>query len=244
MQHFDIVVFGAHPDDAERHMGGAIAHLVRNGKQVKLISLTSGEMGTHGDATTRRQEFFAAARVLGVEAQLMHYVDTGIEHSRTSQLEIARLIRAHQPSVVFAPYPERGPVLHGLSAHSDHYTAGALVTQAIQLAQLAKVDASPPHKVPHMLYYMLPPQVVPNLLIAISDEDMDMALRAIACHESQLASYTGTVPLTEYLKAQRWHTARQYGVVLPNGCHLAEGFVHLGPLVLRGESLHALFRKV
>lgn len=245
MQKYEVLVFCAHPDDAERHMGGCIAHLARSGKQVLMVSLTSGEMGTHGDPVTRKQEFQASAKVLGVDGLLMHFMDTGVENNRASQLAIARLIRAHQPSALFAPYPERGPVLHGVYAHGDHCTTGEVVTQAILLAKLKKVDESvSPHKVQHLLYYMLPPNVPPNVLVAISDEDMRIALRSIACHESQLASYTGDVPLAEYLTSVRRVLCRQYGAALPNGCHLAEGFVHLGPLVLRGDSLNALFRTV
>ncbi|MFA6043036.1 MAG: PIG-L family deacetylase [Patescibacteria group bacterium] len=244
MQKYEVLVFCAHPDDAERHMGGTLAHLARSGRQVLMISLTSGEMGTHGDSVTRKQEFQASAKVLGVDGLLMHFMDTGVENTRTGQLEIARLMRAHQPSVVFAPFPVCGSILHGVSAHTDHYTTGELVTQSILLAKLAKVDATPPHRVEHLLYYMLPPDVAPNVLIGISDEDLRVGMQAIACHESQLASYTGDVPLAEYLTSVRRVQCRQYGVRLPNGCHVAEGFLHLGPLVLRGNSLNVLFGKV
>lgn len=42
----DVLVFAAHPDDAELNAGGTIAALVTQGKKVGIIDLTKGEMGT------------------------------------------------------------------------------------------------------------------------------------------------------------------------------------------------------
>ena len=38
----DVIVFGAHPDDAELAMGGTITKLASNGLNVGLIDLTQG----------------------------------------------------------------------------------------------------------------------------------------------------------------------------------------------------------
>jgi len=40
----DILVFGAHPDDAELGAGGTIAKEVAKGKKVGIIDLTRGEL--------------------------------------------------------------------------------------------------------------------------------------------------------------------------------------------------------
>ena len=62
----DILVFGAHPDDAELGAGGTIAKEVAKGKKVGIIDLTRGELGTRGTAEIRDKEASAAAEIFGV----------------------------------------------------------------------------------------------------------------------------------------------------------------------------------
>lgn len=62
----DILVFGAHPDDAELGAGGTIAKEVSRGKKVGIIDLTRGELGTRGTAEIRDQEAARAADVLNI----------------------------------------------------------------------------------------------------------------------------------------------------------------------------------
>lgn len=62
----DILVFGAHPDDAELGAGGTIAKEIALGKKVGIVDLTRGELGTRGSAEIRDKESAAAAKVLGV----------------------------------------------------------------------------------------------------------------------------------------------------------------------------------
>ena len=44
----DILVFGAHPDDVELGCGGTVIKEVQKGKNVGIIDLTRGELGTRG----------------------------------------------------------------------------------------------------------------------------------------------------------------------------------------------------
>ncbi len=44
----DILVFGAHPDDAELGAGATIAKEVALGRKVGIVDLTRGELGTRG----------------------------------------------------------------------------------------------------------------------------------------------------------------------------------------------------
>ena len=48
MTELDLLVFGAHPDDAELGAAGTIASAVAEGKSVGIIDLTRGELGTRG----------------------------------------------------------------------------------------------------------------------------------------------------------------------------------------------------
>ena len=40
-----IIVFGAHPDDAEYKAGGSAVKWARQGHHVKLVSVTNGDIG-------------------------------------------------------------------------------------------------------------------------------------------------------------------------------------------------------
>ena len=60
----DVLVFAAHPDDAELAMGGTIAKLSANNLKVGIIDFTRGEMGTRGTAEARQKEAFKAAGIL------------------------------------------------------------------------------------------------------------------------------------------------------------------------------------
>ena len=40
-----IIVFGAHPDDAQYKAGGTAAKWIKAGHQVKLVSVTNGDIG-------------------------------------------------------------------------------------------------------------------------------------------------------------------------------------------------------
>ena len=64
---FDLVAFGAHPDDVELFAGGTLAKSVAQGLRVAIVDLTRGELGTRGTAETRKAEAAAAQFILGVE---------------------------------------------------------------------------------------------------------------------------------------------------------------------------------
>src|SRR3954463_5367658 len=75
-----ILVFGAHPDDAEFKAGGTAAKWAKLGHQVKLCSVTNGDIGhwqmAGGPLAQRRAaEVGAAAKKLGVTSQVLDIHD-------------------------------------------------------------------------------------------------------------------------------------------------------------------------
>ena len=60
---YDVVAFGAHPDDIELSCGGTVAKLVSEGARVAIVDLTRGELGTRGSAELRDREAAAAAEI-------------------------------------------------------------------------------------------------------------------------------------------------------------------------------------
>ena len=65
----DILAFGAHPDDVEISMGGTIIRYVSEGKNVGIVDLTRGELGTRGSVPIRDAEAKKAAEILGISVR-------------------------------------------------------------------------------------------------------------------------------------------------------------------------------
>jgi N-acetylglucosamine malate deacetylase 1 len=71
----DILVFGAHPDDAEFGMGASMVKFVRSGASVAVCVLTRGEAGTFGTPEGREKEMRAAAEKLGSSLDILSFRD-------------------------------------------------------------------------------------------------------------------------------------------------------------------------
>jgi len=60
----DVLVFAAHPDDAELSMGGTIARFTSSGLKVGVVDLTRAELSTRGNIKIRANETVAATKIL------------------------------------------------------------------------------------------------------------------------------------------------------------------------------------
>ncbi len=97
----DILVFGAHPDDAELGCGATIAKEISLGKKVGIIDLTRGELGTRGSADLRDIEAANAAKILGVSVrENLRFEDGFFTNDKKHQLEVITMIRKYQPEIV------------------------------------------------------------------------------------------------------------------------------------------------
>ena len=131
----DVLVFAAHPDDAELSCSGTLLASVAQGKKVGIIDLTQGEMGTRGTIETRYQEAAAASKVLGLTIrENLKFKDAYFENDPEHRLAIVQKIRQYRPSVVLAN------ALH--DRHPDHGRGGDLVRDAVFWAGLRKIETS------------------------------------------------------------------------------------------------------
>lgn len=129
----DILVFGAHPDDAELGAGATIAKEVSKGKKVGIIDLTRGELGTRGSAEIRDREAAKAAKILGVAVrENMEFADGFFVNDKEHQLEIIRMIRKYRPEIVLCNAVD--------DRHIDHGRGSKLVSDACFLSGLIKID--------------------------------------------------------------------------------------------------------
>lgn len=122
-----IIVFGAHPDDAEYKAGGTGAKWARLGHHVKLVSVTNGDIGhwqmAGGPLAQRRTaESAAVAKKLGVHSQVLDIHDGELVPSLENRRLITRLIREWKADVVISHRP--------WDYHPDHRYVGVLVQDA------------------------------------------------------------------------------------------------------------------
>lgn len=202
---FDVVVFSPHPDDAEMTIAGTMIRLARSGRRVLSVALTGGEKGTFGTPESRRREFDAANAVMGVAGRILDFPDTEVVNSPEGRLRIARVVREHRPQVVFAPYHTNRFDHHDGSANNDHPATGQLVRDGLKLARFRSVlPEIPPHDVQRLFYYMIPKDMLPNIVVDVTDV-MEDVHRAIRAYETQMKIWRAENSIIELLD-----TIRQY----------------------------------
>lgn len=129
----DILVFGAHPDDAELGAGGTIAKEIAKGKQVGIVDLTRGELGTRGSAIIRDKEAAAAADILGVSIrENLAYADGFFVNDKSHQIGVIQKIRQYRPEIVLCNAVD--------DRHIDHAKGSSLVSDACFLSGLVKIE--------------------------------------------------------------------------------------------------------
>lgn len=180
----DLLVVATHPDDAEIGAGGTIVRAVRQGLQVGILDLTSGEPTPHGTPERRARETQAATKVLGIAwRENLGLPNRRLEHTLEARRALSGAFRLLRPLVILAPYWE--------DVHPDHVAASSLVDAARFWAKLSRTDLpGAPFWPPRIYYYWsihlrLPER--PSFVVDISDA-IEEKLRAIACYDSQFAT--------------------------------------------------------
>jgi len=194
-----VMVVTAHPDDSEFGSAGTIAKLARDGCEVTYVIVTNGNKGS-GDrsmtperlAEIREREQRAAARVLGVErVEFLGYPDCEVEDTRDLRRDVTREIRRWRPDLIITMNPFRTTNLY--ASHRDHRTVAGVVLDCVY--PLARDHMSFPELVPEYEPHKVREVYVmqwenPQLVVDITDT-MDLKLKAVACHQSQVGDFTG-----------------------------------------------------
>ena len=90
-QRYDVVAFGARPDDLEVVMGGTAAKLASRGQSILFVDLCAGEPARHAGRGARHAQAASAAAILGVQRTTLALQDRLIRDSVEAGLLIARL---------------------------------------------------------------------------------------------------------------------------------------------------------
>ncbi|MGN1402455.1 MAG: bacillithiol biosynthesis deacetylase BshB1 [Bacillus sp. (in: firmicutes)] len=225
----DILVFGAHSDDAEIGMGGTIAKMVAEGRSVMICDLTKAEMSSNGTPENRVKEAEKSAQILGVKKRInLGLPDRGLYMTEAHIREIVRVIRKYRPTLVFAPY--------GIDRHPDHGNCAKLVEEACfssGIRKYAEQDSLPAHKVRDVFFYMINGFHEPDFVVDISD----YMVKKTDCLQAFASQFAGNVetPLTDgYIDSV---IAREKMMGKEAGVQYAEGFFSKKPLLLNQDLL-------
>ena len=131
----DILAFGSHPDDVELGCGGTLTKQKHLGNTVGIIDLTRSELSSRGTVAIRQQETEEASKILGIDIrENLGFADGFFKNDKEHQLEVIKMIRKYQPTVV---------ITNALSdRHPDHGRGQQLVSDACFLAGLSMIETT------------------------------------------------------------------------------------------------------
>jgi bacillithiol biosynthesis deacetylase BshB1 len=191
----DILVFAAHPDDAELGCGGTIAKHTSLGYKVGIVDFTQGELGTRGTPETRKREAQASANILGVMVrENLALKDGFFQNDRDSQLAVINAIRKYQPQIVLANAKH--------DRHIDHGKAASLAYDACFLSGLAKIETIDEHgnkqkpwRPPVVYHYIQSQLIVPDIVVDITGH-WETKLESIKAFKTQFFDAESKEPET------------------------------------------------
>ncbi len=186
-----IIVFGAHPDDCELKAGGVAAQWAALGHKVKFVSVTNGDIGhfeTAGGplAQRRAKEVAEAARILGIETEVLDHHDGELMPTLDIRKELIRLVREWKADLVISPRPN--------DYHPDHRYTAILVQDGAYMVTVPFMcpDVEPLRKNPVYMYmwdhFQKPNPFQPDVVVAI-DDVIERKLEALSVITSQFAEW-------------------------------------------------------
>ncbi len=190
----DILVFGAHADDAEIGMAGTIAKHTAAGLKVGLCDLTAAEMSSNGTVDLRKAEAEQAAELLGAAVRTnLGLPDRGLYITEENVAAVTAEIRRFAPAIVFAPYWE--------DRHPDHIACSKLVEEAVFNAKLRKyMPDMPAVPAPQLFFYFINDLGRTDLVVDVT-EHYRLKEQALSCYRSQFEKNPGedfvSTPLNE-----------------------------------------------
>jgi len=190
----DVLIFAAHPDDAELSMGGTIAKLTNAGLKVRVCDLSKGELGTRGNEKIRAIAAQKATKILKlVHRENLGFKDGNLKFKDNYLKTIILRIRKFKPEIIFAPYKN--------DRHPDHIGTSQLVKEAMFFSGLPKVitkengkrhTAYRPQK---LFYYMQTYEFKPTFIVDIS-ETFETKMRTVLAYATQFHNPDSMEPET------------------------------------------------
>jgi len=190
----DILAFGSHPDDVELGCGATIAKEISLGKNVGIIDLTRGELGTRGTAEIRDKEAAAAADILGIRVrENLNFRDGFFVNDEKHQLEVIKMIRKYKPEIVLCNAID--------DRHIDHGKGSKLVSDACFLSGLRRIEtlldgeAQEAWRPKVVYHYIQWKNIEPDFVVDVTGF-VDKKVEAIMAYSSQFYEANSNEPIT------------------------------------------------
>jgi len=221
----DVLAFGVHPDDVELCCAGTLMVEMKKGKKTGIIDLTRGEMGTRGNAETRKVEAEKAAEILGVHIrENLGMRDCFFENDEAHRLQVIQKIRQYRPDIVFCNAVE--------DRHPDHGRAAMLVKESCFLSGLIKINTSldgvqqEAWRPKHVIHYIQDRYLKPDFVVDIT-EMYERKMQSVLAYSTQFynpglnepETYISTPAFMESIESRNKIFGRMIGV------GYAEGFM-------------------
>ena len=231
---YDVIAFGAHPDDVEAVMGGTVAKLVEKGRSVLLVDLCDGEPARHAARGMRAIQARQAAQTLGADRTTLSLRDRLIQDTLEARLAVARLIRMHKPSLVFTTL--------GSGIHPDHKAVTDIVVNGVFYARLPKWEEVPeteslegaePHEIKRLFFghcRMEPPWPAFDFAVDVTGT-YERKLAALRAYEAVFSGDQATL-LDKYMAEDRYIGSLA-------GVQYAEAFRARSPLLVGDPEVFA-----
>jgi len=188
-----VIIFAAHPDDAEFYAGGTLARFAGEGASLHPVIATDGGRGSfaldsHTLVGLRQEEARRGAAALGAQPPiLLGHPDFCLEQLPPGFLreQFIRLIRELRPDCLFAHDPAASQ-----EVHPDHRAVAWAAAEAAHFAALPLMHPEhsqaglPPHFVAEKYFFG---EILPDgaRIVDIS-HTIEVKLRALAEHRSQM----------------------------------------------------------
>lgn len=222
----DLLVFGAHPDDAEIGMGGTMAKHASAGLRVGVCDLTRAEMSSNGNPELRAAEAENASAVLGLAYRSnLGFPDRGLSGDRSQLAAIVKEIRLARPRCVFAPYWK--------DRHPDHVACSRMVEEAVFSAKLRRFEPDiPAWTVERLYFYFINDTDKADAAVDVSDV-YDMKMAALKAYRSQFEPSGADAVRTPLTSGYILNVERRDGLLGGAlGVRYAEGFAVRQPLLV------------
>jgi LmbE family N-acetylglucosaminyl deacetylase len=184
IENIDTLVISPHPDDDVIGVGGTIVNMVREGREIGIVYLTSGEQGNreiepNDLGPIREEEAKSAAEVLGVSEGNLVFARYPNNHDFDNIHPIAKYLAA----IFLVTRPESIFVPHLNDPHPDHKIANLSAIAGIE--DLSRGDSYFRDSVSVFGYEVW--QDIKNIgVLEIIDSSLSEKIEAIRRHKSQL----------------------------------------------------------
>jgi len=190
----DLLVFAAHPDDAELSCSGTLAAHIASGYKCGIIDLTKGEMGTRGTPDIRVEEAKNSANILGLQVrENLGFADIKFLNDWDHQIEVIKMIRKYRPDIILANAIR--------DRHPDHGKGAELLQQAFFKSGLTKLQTQldgaeqEAYRAKHLYHYIQNDYIEPSFIIDVSDF-WEKKIKSILAFKSQFHNPDSDEPET------------------------------------------------